>query len=351
MAFASSATAVEPQWVTVGSPGNLPDTNGRGAVPTEYRISRTEVTFGQYAEFLNAKAAASDPFELYNHRMGNEAPPVAGAWTHGGIQRSAGPGGGINFTYAARPGYENKPVAWVDWYDTVRFANWMQNGQGNGDTETGAYTLLGGTRIPSNDATITRNPGAGIFLPSRDEWYKAAYYDPAKPGAAGYWNYPTRGDTSPFSDQPPGTGAPVPSHTANFFKNDNQPNGYDDGYAVTGTPTDPAPTPIPTTNFLTDVGAYTLSHSAFGTFDQGGNLFEWTETLFPNQAGVARFLYGGSFAQGEEFMHKGGAAFPDAPGADLSSRGFRLAAIPEPAGAPLLMVGVALLGRRRRRAR
>ena len=39
---------------------------------------------------------------------------------------------------------------YVTWYDTIRFANWLNNGQGTGDTETGAYTLLGGTPTPSN---------------------------------------------------------------------------------------------------------------------------------------------------------------------------------------------------------
>ena len=38
----------------------------------------------------------------------------------------------------------------------------MNNGQGTGDTETGAYTLLGGTAAPSNADTVTRNTGATI---------------------------------------------------------------------------------------------------------------------------------------------------------------------------------------------
>ena len=53
-------------------------------------------------------------------------------------------------------------------YDTLRFANWMNNGQDKSDTESGAYTLLGGTPVPANASIITRNPTARIFLPSED---------------------------------------------------------------------------------------------------------------------------------------------------------------------------------------
>ncbi len=76
----------------------------------------------------------------------------------------------------------DKPVNYVSWYDSIRFANWLNNGQGTGDTETGAYTLLGGTPTPSNGVSITRNAGATWFLPSEDEWYKAAYHQPAAQG-------------------------------------------------------------------------------------------------------------------------------------------------------------------------
>ena len=64
--------------------------------------------------------------------------------------------GGINFTswrgtrngskYSIISGLGNRPVNWVSWYDAIRFANWLNNGQGNGDTESGSYTLLPETR-------------------------------------------------------------------------------------------------------------------------------------------------------------------------------------------------------------
>jgi hypothetical protein len=90
----------------------------------------------------------------------------------GGIARSGSPG---SYTYSATPGRQNKPVNFITPFDAMRFVNWLHNGQGSGSTETGAYTLLGGTPTPSNDL-VERNPGATVFLTSDAEWYKAAYY-------------------------------------------------------------------------------------------------------------------------------------------------------------------------------
>ena len=121
----------------------------------------------------------------------------------------------------------------VSWYDSIRFANWLHNGQGGGDTETARTRSWAARRRPATATRITRNPGAKWWLPSEDEWYKAAYHK--NDGVTGnYWDYPTSTDAVPYSDQPPGSGAPTQSNTANFYKDDGIANGYDDGYAVTG---------------------------------------------------------------------------------------------------------------------
>jgi formylglycine-generating enzyme required for sulfatase activity len=159
----------------------------------------------------------------------------------GGITRS---GIGGSYTYSAIAGREGLPVNWVTFYDAARFANWLQNGQGSGDTETGAYTLVGGTETPTR-TTFTRNASATIFLPSEDEWYKAAYYSPQ---AASYFDFPGGSATEMTCGSP--TFAPP-----NFA---NCGSSYGD---------------------LTNAGSYTASASPYGTFDQGGNIAEWNETL------------------------------------------------------------------------
>ena len=69
-------------------------------------------------------------------------------------------------------------------------------------TESGAYTLLGDTPTPSNANTITRTAGATVFLPSENEWYKAAYYNPA---TSSYYLYPTSSNSTPNASGPTST--------------------------------------------------------------------------------------------------------------------------------------------------
>ena len=154
LALVVDASATTMSWLPVGNAGNVADTavrndltSGYGSVPYAYNIARYDVTNGQYVEFLNLKdAAGANVLGLYNIQMTVSAEP--------GINFDAGAPNGSK--YSVISGDQNHPVTFIDWYDATRFANWMNNGQGNGDTETGAYTLLGGTPTPSNANAITR---------------------------------------------------------------------------------------------------------------------------------------------------------------------------------------------------
>jgi sulfatase modifying factor 1 len=247
---AEPASSVAIDWVTVGDPGNRPDTQvmndgttGYGRVAHAYRIGKFQITNAQYAAFLNAKAKL-DPYQLYDPLMDRSTLPQGS-----GIIRRGAPG---SFRYVVAPGRENKPVDYVSVFDAMRMANWLHNGQGSGGTETGAYTLLGGTPVPANDATVVRNPGAKFFLPTENEWYKAAFYSGA---THAYFFSPTRTNT-PLKCAKPG---PTPN-TANC-----EGSAGDEQPFVGGR--------------FTKVGSYTGSAGPWGTFDQGGNVFEYTETL------------------------------------------------------------------------
>ena len=140
--------------------------------------------------------AKADPNALYNTTMASSG---AG---HGGITRSGSPG---DYAYSAVAGRENLPVNYVSFYDALRFANWLHNGQpvgpqGPGTTETGAYAI---TAQGIADNSIARNAGATVALASEDEWYKAAYYDAA---GASYFDYPAGTDTA-SACAPPGATA------------------------------------------------------------------------------------------------------------------------------------------------
>jgi formylglycine-generating enzyme required for sulfatase activity len=299
LSFASPVSAVGIDWVTVGSPNNSCDPQSFGCfgnVGSMYRIAKYEVTNSQYAEFLNAKAAV-DPLRLWSSGMS--------------ITRSGTSG---SFAYAPVAGSEDRAVTSVSFSHALRFVNWMHNGQGSGGTENGAYTLLGGSQTATNVSTVTRNAAALVFLPSENEWYKAAYYDPV---SASYFDYPTGVDTATTCAAP---GA--------------MPNIANCALAV---------------GHVSDVGSYTASPSPYGTFDQGGNAFEWTETI----VGVQRGIRGGGYdaTLGDPVFLAASVRTNFPPGSSWHSLGFRLASIPEPATGLLLMTGIAgLAGLRRLRA-
>jgi formylglycine-generating enzyme required for sulfatase activity len=277
----AAAQAVSIEWVTVGAPGNAADTTDGGAVGAVdyvYRISRYETTNAQYAEFLNA-VAKTDTYYLYDTGMG----------TWGGITRSGSSG---SYTYSTIAGRESWPMSMVSWYQSLRFANWLHNGQPSGaqdgtTTEDGAYDMSLGT-------SVVRQPGAEVFLTSDDEWHKAAYYDAR---SMSYFEYPAGSDT-PITCAAPGPTA----NTANCKD-------------VVGD--------------RTDVGSYTGSASPYGTFDQGGNVGEWTEGIKDYLA--ERIVRGGSFDSNSVYwLSASSRASSGNPGFGMSNRGFRVASIPEP---------------------
>lgn len=268
------------QFVTVGDPGNAADltvdndgTTDYGSVPYDYRMGKYDVTVGQYVQFLNA-VAKTDTYGLYNRYMAtgslanNSLPTI-------GITQS-GSSGSYSYSVAGSdPQAANCPIFDVTWGDAARFCNWLQNGQptsaeGTGTTETGAYTLNGAV---ANDALlpIVRNTGATYFIPSEDEWYKAAYY---KGGGtnAGYWTYPTRSNNAPTN-----VFSATGTNNANFYT------------------TDP-------TNELTPVGAFASSPGPYGTFDMGGDIWQMNETIV-NYGGILfRGMRGADFAVGPSIM-------------------------------------------------
>lgn len=309
--------------VRVGDAGNPNDPLTRdtyGGVAYAFNIGTTEVTNAQYAAFLNQKAK-SDPLGLYNDLMSSSA--------YGGITRTGASG---SFAYTTRENMGNKPVNFVSWYDSIRFANWLNNGQGVGDTETGAYTILGGTATPSNAFSITRNSGATWFLTSENEWYKAAYYQPAAQGGDtdGYWRYSTRSNAVPTVATANSTG-----DISNPGENVANYNNGADWNALDG-------------NLTTVASAGPLSASFYGTSDQGGNVFEWNESVL----GSSRGIRGGTFGQSSNNLQStipGGSN----PANEAMGIGFRVAtvAVPEPATSAMAIVGglLMLLCTRRRK--
>lgn len=292
------SAAITIPTVGVGNAGNANDPltgNLFGAMANTYRIGTNEVTNTQYTAFLNAVAAA-DLKGLYSISMP-------------GITRAGEAG---SYTYTTVDGRGNMPVTYVSFADSARFCNWLHNGQPTGEqnnstTEDGAY-LLTNAAITNN--TITRKAGWQWALPSENEWYKAAYHQPQADGGDtdGYWAYPI-GD-----------------------------NAIEPGDANYRYPPPAGP------SSLMEVGSFAANY--YGTYDMAGNVFEWTEAVFPDSGRGTR---GGSFVFSENFIvasRREDAALLN----ESDDIGFRVVAVPAPGAAALLGLGGLMASRRRRSA-
>lgn len=314
------------QWATITHPGNRhvnadegpnfhPPYSGPnlriGRVDYIYRIATAEVTTGQYLEFVNAYAPYHTGFAEDINFTGR----FIRATSLGSVP-----------TYGVDPQYENV-AADMSWYFAARYVNWLSSGKATHRDafEQGVYDASTFTQLPDGTWPVpaSRSPNAAVWIPTRDEWIKAAHYDPHRygPGQEGYWKRPTGQDAALISGYPEdggqtSAGIPLPS----------------DGSL---------PRPVP-------VGAYPLVQSPWGLLDVSGGVTEWAGDG-PDILNI-RFAHG-SFAFGPndpeltDLIDGGGAGR-----ANFGGAGLRLAAlVPGPGGSMILSVCVFIISRRRRK--
>jgi len=286
--FGSLGNTFDIDFVTIGNPGNTEDTTGNpapphltGSVADTYRIGQFEIS-----EDMINKANAE---------------------------------GSLGITHDGRGA--NKPATSISWFEAAQFVNWLNTDSGS----TEAYKFNGSTfelwqpgDAGYNPNNLYRNSLATYFLPSVDEWYKAAYYDA---GGGIYFDYPTGSNSVPDGIDFAGD----PTFDAVF---------HDGG-------SNPAP------NDITDVGVL----SPYGTAGQGGNVWEWEETDFDLMNGSgssARGVRGGDWII-NSFNLLSSDRYDDLPTGESDNIGFRVASIPEPSTLLLAaLASVGLLMRRRR---
>ncbi len=308
------------------APKSAPSCLTVGGVGYTYGIGEFEITVSQYVTFLNTvDPDGKNLRQLYDDTMNPTVWPK-----YGSIGYSSSAAFGAHYS-VAYPEWAQKPFNFGDFRRGAEFVNSMFNGKvlsktsstANGfnyatyevrlspNTESGMYNM--------SSETPTRQASTGFVIPSNNEWVKAAYYDPKHGGTNSYWEYPT----GPFNQPNISVLNPTTGDVTNAAKqplatyNPNDPNSSVD---TPGAPAGTAPTWCPaqagsTCNDLPpsfpsglDLQKIYMGNvstigqaktpSPWGTYDQGGNVVEHTDTLAPQPPGYNfirdwRYYHGG----------------------------------------------------------
>jgi hypothetical protein len=247
-------------------------------------------------------------------------------------------GGLLDVTAGAWAG--SQPAAFMTRTEAAMFVNWLNTSTGHPAAYNIAYGYYGwfvslwssGEAWQFGGENLYRHKDAYYFLPSEDEWYKAAYHQ--NDGVtANYWDYPTGSNSVPDVIDWAGDPSYQVVFSGGLSYNPGQPNA------------------------VTNAGS---SASAYGTYAQGGNVEEWMEGARDDDPLDPIWGYdqhrGGfwtNFVSGSNsttVLNSGTTS-----GATLGSGnviGFRVASVPEPSSAVLVLgSGLVLLFRRGSRAR
>ncbi len=244
-------------FVNVGDAGNAPWIGSapsgslllseRGSVGYEYRIAKFEMTTSLWMEFVNT-------YSVTGASWSNFAEPVV--WAATPDPSYAGPG--RRWVLDGQAQSADLPIFGITWRDAARYANWLHNDKQPtlAAIQTGAYDTATWGWDPLRDHYTDgdRLPGAKFWIPTIDEWMKAAHWDPDMqgPGQGGWWDYPYQSHTAPVPGYP-GIG---------------ETSAGEETYGPLGT------------GFSFPVGAYEGHESAWGLMDASGAANELIEDWF-----------------------------------------------------------------------
>ncbi|MBX3387213.1 MAG: SUMF1/EgtB/PvdO family nonheme iron enzyme [Phycisphaeraceae bacterium] len=327
------------EFVTIGAVGNAPWMGdgtpqdraiGRGGVNYEYRIGRFEVTTEQWVEFYNA---------AFDRPADDRIPHLIPSDHWGAVGTAPTVPGGQR--WRVPDGNEYRAVGDISWRMAAIYCNWLHN-----DKATNREAFLSGAYDVSTFAPgsppdqETRSPGARFFIPTWDEWLKAAHYDPNKNGQdqGGWWKFSTTSDVIPLIGPPPSwlPGAGIgDDRTGDAEVN---AGGWWQIYPQFNV-------------FDVPLGSYPTVQSPWGLLDVAGGTNEWTESIVVGPgAPPERVVDGSWWFDGPPTSDRIGASGTQFANVSIFQYGFRIAAVvPSPSSVMVCAVGLVLFTHRRRR--
>ena len=303
--FGSGANAFDMTFVKIGNPGNAPDTTGKpssaGSVGYEYAIGMFEVSEGMITKFNDSQS--------------------------------------LKITQSNRG--VNKPATFVSWNEAARFVNWLNTEKGFAPaykfTTAGVNDNIAlwtsGETLDYDSANQFRSKRAKYFLPSMNEWYKAAFYNPSQ---GVYYDFANGKNTAPTAVA----------------------SGTTDDTAVWQRTIGQGPADVNQAGGL----------SPYGVMGLGGNAWEWEESttdVLNNNGSANRGVRGGSWIttslQVNDLSSSNRLEHPTAPWLNPSVSdddiGFRVASLDQEAIVPepsMMLIGTlfglgGLVAKRRRK--
>ena len=258
--------------------GTTNPASGYGIVSNDYRMGQFEISNDQWTKFTNAYGTVTgSPSSAYD---------MDPYWWTG----------------------TNVPTSELSWHEAAQFVNYLNTSTGHqaaykftGTQGTGDYTLdIWDAANAAGGTNLYRHKDAFYFMPTEDEWVKAAYWN-----GTSLQTYATVGDVAP---------------TAGIDTN------YDD---AVGQPW--------------DVGSGSAELN--GTYNMMGNVWEWMESPYSSGDygdGSARGIHGGAYSFGDDSLISSYRSYVN-PYSEYNVIGFRVASVPEPTMLALLALGGMLI--------
>ncbi len=247
--FGSGGNTFNMEFVTIGNPGNAPDTRA-ASLPVSTTLGSVGYTYG-----IGKFEVSRDMITKYNANFGTANNLVI---TMGDLSDFGGNG-------------VNRPAGGIAWNEAARFVNWLNDSQGfakaykfaDGSATRANIELWTSGEAGYNASNRYRNSLAKYVLPDYNEWYKAAFY---KPTNSTYYDYANGRNTAPNAVA----------------------SGDGDNTAVYLQPLENGPADVDKAGGL----------SPYGVMGLHGNVWEWEESSFDllNSSGSSMRAYrGGSW--------------------------------------------------------